>query len=122
MALDYEELLADTSGLSSADEVPAKLYNCARHSEVEACRFRLEKGDCDHGISSSTDTGNNNSDDDGGNLNCCLLSNKWLKVTEDGGKRSGHESGGEDCAKIGEGDGDDNGRDMNLALKMMDTS
>ncbi len=53
------------------------------------------------------------------------MSNKRLKVTDNGGERSSRESDGEDRAKIGEGDGDagdNNVRDMNLALKMMDAS
>ncbi len=41
---------------------------------------------------------------------------------DNGGKRSGRESNGEDGAKIREGDGDNDNRDMNLALEIMDAS
>jgi hypothetical protein len=121
-ALDYEALLADPSGLSSGYEACAKLYNCARHGKVNACQLRLVEGDCGRGISSSTDMGNDGHDNDDGNLNCRLASNKRLKATDDGGKRSSCQSDGEDHAKIGGGDRDDDNRDMNLALEMMDTS
>ncbi len=120
--MDYEALLADALLLSSADEARTKLYDCARHGKVDACWFRLEEGDHGRGISRSTATGNNDSDNDDSNLNCRSSFNKWLKVMEDGGKRSGCKSNGEDGAKIREGDGEDNNRDMNLALKMMDAS
>ncbi len=36
--MDYEVLLADALGLSSAYKARAELYNCARHSKVDACR------------------------------------------------------------------------------------
>ncbi len=68
---DYEALLADASLLSSADEACIELYNCARHGEVDTCWFRMEEGDCGHGISRSTAMGNNDSDDTDGNLNYC---------------------------------------------------
>jgi hypothetical protein len=120
--LDYEALLADASLLTSADEARTKLYNFARHCEVDACRFRLEEGDCGRSISRSTATGNNDGDNDDGNLNCHLSSNKRLKVTDDGGERSSCRSNGDNGAKIREGDGDNHNRDMNLALKMMNAS
>ncbi len=41
---------------------------------------------------------------------------------DDGSKRSCRESNGEDGAKIREGDRDDDERDINLALEMMDAS
>ncbi len=41
-ASDYMALLADASGLSSANEARAKLYDCARHGEVDACRAILD--------------------------------------------------------------------------------
>jgi hypothetical protein len=119
---DYEALLADALLLSSADEACTKLYNCARHGKVDACRFRSEEGDCGRGISRSTARGNDDDDDDDCDLNCCSSSNKRLKVTDDGGERSGRKSNGEDGAKIREEDGNDDDRDMNLALEMMDAS
>jgi hypothetical protein len=98
---DCEVLLANASGLSSADEAHADLYGCMRHSEVDACWFRSEEGDHGRGISSSTAAGDNNGDNDDGNLNCCLLSNKWLKVTDNGGKRSGCKSDGRIMPTLG---------------------
>ena len=119
--MDYEALLANVLGLSSADEVHAELYDCMRHGKINAWWFMSEEGDHSCGISSSTTAGDDHSDNDDGDLNNCLLSNKRLKVTDDGGKRSSRKSDGEDPAKIGEGDRDDDNRDMNLAL-MMDAS
>ncbi len=66
--------------------------------------------------------GNNDGDNDDSDLNCCSPSNKQLKVTDNGGERSGCKSNGEDGAEIREGDRDNNNRDMDLAIKMMDAS
>jgi hypothetical protein len=41
-ASDYMALLADASGLCSVDEARAKLYDCARHGKVNACRAILD--------------------------------------------------------------------------------
>jgi hypothetical protein len=40
--LDYKVVLADALGLSSAKEVPAKLYDCTRHDKVDACQAILD--------------------------------------------------------------------------------
>ncbi len=77
-----------------------------------------------HLASSSTATGDDNGYYNDSNWNGHSLFNKWLKVTDNGSKGSSCESNGGDRVKIGEGDeefGDNNnGGDMDLALKMMD--
>ncbi len=41
-ASDYKAVLADVSGLSSAEVACTELYSCARHSKVDACQAILD--------------------------------------------------------------------------------